>query len=164
MRTNISTASEVIQSRHSAKLRDGGIIHDVYGRYITKSNALAWLEAARCAWGFGFDVDAPPTPLTAERERLMAETSPLLNEFNRVNALELDEERKAVTAWEAMRRWATEPSPAESAAAVRAEFAKRREAEALEKRTAEILATDEAKRVEIARKKARVEAEREIAS
>jgi hypothetical protein len=162
-KSHISEANEVIKHRYAAKLRAGGNVTGQGGRYICHSPALAWREGALFAWASGFDVDPPLTPATAELDRLVAEGSPLTNEFRRTHVIELHEERRAQTAWHAMRRWAGEPSEAERAKAAHLEREKTAREEAIATRAGELLAAEETKRVEAARKRARAEAEKELA-
>jgi hypothetical protein len=113
----------------------------------------------------GYDVPPADVPCPAMRELEAFEGSDVdLAALRTRLALELQYERFCLRESHSRRAWAAAPSAQEEAEAA----SKQREAlareQAIEARTAELLASDDAKRAEAARKRARSEAEKELSN
>jgi hypothetical protein len=124
------------------------------------SAARSFVAAMSAAYQRGYAYDAPETPLLDQLARVSASGNRFeLNEFMRCNAIEIEEERKAKLRHDALERWRGEPSNEEQAA----EAKKKRDAEAreraIEERAQQLIVTEDAKRLEAARAKARKELE-----
>jgi hypothetical protein len=124
------------------------------------SLAQSWLQAMNLAWSVQTDTDPPPTPASDKIAELRAAGD--FRELNRLYLLqgldvEAAQEQRNLIRWQAMRRWASEPSPAERREAdlARAQ-AEAHEAE-VEARAQQILAEQNRAALEKARQQARKE-------
>jgi hypothetical protein len=156
---HFTTAPPLIQARIAAALRSTTIT-GVGGRYVTTSPALGQLQAMETAYQAGYDW--PPedvlAPATAQLSAFEAAGNVAeVARFRRENTIELQHEQRCQLRAEGMRAWAAAPGEQELAAE---RIAARRSAETagqLERRMRELLAVDEQKRIEHARKRAEKE-------
>jgi hypothetical protein len=129
---------------------------------IRAVGTLAWMRAY---YARGYDVPPADVPCPAMRELEAFDGSDVGLAALRVRlSVELEHERYCLREAHSRRAWAAAPSSQEEAEVARAERERQAREQALEARTAEILASEEAKRTEGARKKARAEAEKEALS
>jgi hypothetical protein len=129
---------------------------------IRAVGTLAWMRAF---YSRGYDVPPEDVPCPAMRELEAFEGTDVELAALRVRlSVELEHERYALREAKSRRAWAAQPSAEEQAEAARGERERLAREQAIEARTAEILASEEAKRQEAARKKARAEAEKEALS
>lgn len=126
-----------------------------------QSAAATWLATMLYAHRFGFAYDPPELSVTAELAELeKAEDRRSVVLFAQQNSVELAEEKKAQLRWDAFAKWRSEPSNEEVAEAARIEReAVAREA-AIENRARQIIADEDATRLEKARARARKEIEK----
>jgi len=125
------------------------------------SPAQSWMQASTLAWSVGTDIEPPTTPATERINALRATGD--FRELNRLYMLQgLDVESRQelanVTRYNAMRRWASEPSNAERQAA----DLQRAEAEALTAQVEARALAIVAEQHRAALEKARVAARKEI--
>lgn len=125
-----------------------------------KSNAQAYKQMMDLCWSFGFDCDPPPTPAADKIAALKAANDH--RELNRLYLLqglnfEAEQEQRNAIRWQAMRKWASEPSDAER----QAEELAKAEAQAVEAqiefRAREIIAQQDRAALDKARAQARKE-------
>jgi hypothetical protein len=87
---------------------------------LAKGTASARAECQDLAWSYGLDLPAPPTPVSDRLAALKAAGD--MREINRLYTVsganfEAEQEQRNVVRWTAMRKWASEPSREETAAA-----------------------------------------------
>jgi hypothetical protein len=117
-------------------------------------------EMAELAWSRGFDVDRPRTPSSDRIAALRAAGDfRTLNRENMLRGLHIDAEKEArnVTRWNAMRKWASEPSHEERQAEELQRAKEAADLAAVEARAQELLAADNRAALERARAKAKKE-------
>jgi hypothetical protein len=122
--------------------------------------AIGVLHWMRAAYSRGYDVrpEDIPTPAMKQLEQFSVSDADLA--ALRVQlSLELEYERYCLREAHSRRAWAAAPDAQEQAEAARIARAEEAQQAAIEMRTLEILASDQAKRVETARAKARKEVE-----
>jgi hypothetical protein len=118
-------------------------------------------EAAELAWSRGYDVDPPRTPAMDRIAELRAVGDyRTLNREHALRGLHIDAEKEArnLTRWNAMRRWASDPSNEERQAEELKRARQEAEMAAIEARALAIVAEQNKQLLERARKQARAEA------
>lgn len=140
------------------------VIASHIGNGLAPANAAEWLGATDCAVSFGVHIGPPPTPIHDEMARLTeagdAKAAVLVQV--RSNA-EWQAENQAIRRWRGLEQsWINLPTPAEQQAKIIAQKAAADREEAIAKRTAELLASDEEQQRQARTKAARARAEKEI--
>lgn len=123
--------------------------------------ALGWLYAVRCAVRYGYVIPASeiPTPAHDELARLERDEPTLVGRFRATSSLELQYEKQARHEATLAERVIPERHAANVAAQEKHRAATKREE--LERRTTELIVSDEAAAAEKRRSKARAQAEKE---
>lgn len=125
-------------------------------------NAVGTQHWMKFLYARGYDVRPEDVPCPAMRELEGFEGSDAELAALRMRlSLEIQYERFCLREARARRAWAGEPCAKEQAEAARIERERLAREQAIEARTQQLLAADETKRLEAARKRARAEAEKE---
>jgi hypothetical protein len=156
MKKHWKQAPARIQDAIEAQAAVPVIIRSADGLTTCTSPAATWLATVLCAVRFGYTYDPPPTPMLdhdAELERTGNRLA--LNRFRQNNAVEISEERKALARWKGLEAWRAGPTNEEIEEQARLERDRIQREQAIETRARELLASEDAKRLEAARVAAR---------